>query len=342
MENNQTYYTDLIAKYFSGEASTEEMLLLSVWLKSDINNKKTFEEYQKTWFALEKNKIEAKLDIEDEWFKIKSKISKEAQKETPVYRLVPAKRQSANVFVKVLRIAAIILLFGVSTYFIYNYLNKPKYETLIAKVETVKNKLPDGSEITLNENSTIEYPKNFKGNKREIKLKGEAYFNVTHDKTKPFIVSTDGINIEVLGTSFYVNTNAANGKVEVILTEGKVAVYYKNNLSEKIILEPGEKAEISKTEEVITKSVNDDENYMAFKTKKIIFNNTSLKELVKTLNKVYHSDKTITNNKLSDCTVNVSFDNQSIESVLNVLKSTLDIKIKTNRSKIEIHGNGCK
>ncbi|MFA6923935.1 MAG: FecR domain-containing protein [Bacteroidales bacterium] len=342
MENNQTYYTDLLAKYFSGEANTEEMLLLSDWLNSDVNNKKTFEEYQKTWFAIEKNKIETKLDVEDEWLKVKSKISKETKEETPVYRLAPVEAQSKNIFVKVLRIAAVILLLCVSTYFIYNYLNKPKYETLIAQVETIKNKLPDGSEITLNANSTIEYPKKFAGNKRVIKLKGEAYFNVTHDKTKPFIVSTDDINIEVLGTSFYVNTNGANGKVEVVLTEGRVAIYYKNNISEKIILASGEKAEISKTEETITKSVNNDENYMAFKTKKIIFNNTSLKELVKTLNKVYHSDIIIKNNKLSDCTVNVSFDNQSLESVLNVLKSTLDIKIKTNGSKIEINGNGCK
>ncbi|MDD5570311.1 MAG: FecR domain-containing protein [Bacteroidales bacterium] len=342
MENSQTYYNDLIAKYLSGEANSEEILQLSVWLKSDANNKKIFEGYQKTWFAIEKNKIETKLDIEDEWLKVKSKISKDTQKETPVYKLTPAAKQRGSIFVKVVRIAAAFILIGLTTYFIYNYLNKPTYETLVAQVETVKNTLPDGSEITLNANSTIEYPKKFKGNKREIKLKGEAYFNVTHDKTKPFIVSTDDINIEVLGTSFYVNTNGANGKVEVILTEGSVAVYYKNYLSDKIILKPGEKAEISKEEEVITKSANEDENYMAFKTKKLIFNNTTLSELVKTLNKVYHSNIKITDKKLADCTVNVTFENQSLESILNVLKTTIDIKINYSGSRIEIYGNSCK
>ena len=213
---------------------------------------------------------------------------------------------------------------------------------LSAKTDVIERKLPDGTSVTLNTGSTLEYSKEFEKDKRLVKLKGEAYFNVSHDATKPFIIAADDIMVEVLGTKFYVNTNNTNGKVEIILTSGKVAVYHKDKPNERVILEPGEKIELSKNQEESNKTINEDENYLAWKTKKMIFTDEPLAEIVQTLNKVYRSNIQLKNKNIANCKITATFDNQSLDAVLNVIEATVDVKINKTSEKIEISGIGCK
>jgi transmembrane sensor len=346
MEENSTYYVDLINRYFAGEASPDEMQALSIWLKSDQKNQEQFNEFQKTWVAIDQNKINSAIDIEEEWNKINLIIepSVKREKEVKIIQLDTHHKQRPNLFLKYSRIAAVFVLLAVSASVIYFLLRKsdqPKTIRLLAKTESIEKKLPDGTFVTLNTGS-INYPEEFEGKKRIVKLQGEAYFKVTHDKERPFIIEAGEIMVEDIGTSFYVNTNATKGNVEVILTSGSVAVYYKNKPKERTILNPGEKAEFSKASNKIAKSENNDENYMAFKTKKLVFSDTPLNEIVETLNKVYHADIKIKDIKVADCHVTTSFDNQTLDAVLNVLKATIDVNINKSGSGIEITGNGCK
>ena len=325
----------------AGEAADNEALLLNSLLKNDFNIKTLFIEYQKTWNLIKRNHINIAIDIEEELTIIKTKIKK-VEKKTNAFPLISEKRSKKFFGLQFLRIAAVFLLIVISSIVFYRYLNNDQSKIIFAKLSTVENNLPDGTSVTLNIGSTLVYPEKFKSKTREVKLKGEAYFKVSHDVTKPFVISTEDVRIEVLGTSFYVNTSSSNGNIEVILNMGKVAIYYKDKPLEKIILQSGEKAEVSKTENNISKSVNDEINYMAWKTKKIVFVNDSLGDIVKTLNKVYHSNINITNEKLLNCRITASFDNQSLESILEVLKATINISMKKTGSIIEISGNGCK
>ena len=118
-------------------------------------------------------------------------------------------------------------------------------------------------------------------------------------------------------------------------SQANMAVYF-------TILEPGEKAEFSKAEQKITKSENNNENYMAFKTKKLVFSDTPLSEIVETLNSIYQSNIKLKNNNIAGCRITVSFDNQSLDAILNVLKATVDLNVNKTNSGIEISGNGCK
>jgi transmembrane sensor len=344
MENDNKYI-DLITKYFSGEASAEEMQLLSDWIKLNGENQKVFEDYQNTWMNIEASRIDNEIEVDEEWSKIKSSIKgQEKADNIPVITLHPEKSISRTYFYRALRIAAVFMIFTVSTYFVYYFLKNDQHKTthLTAQAETLESKLPDGTSVTLNAGSDLEYPEKFSNDKRTVTLHGEAYFNVTHDESRPFIIAAEDIRVEVLGTSFYVNANAENGNVEVILTSGKVAVYYKDKPNERTILSPGEKAEFSKTDQKISKSENEEENYMAFKTKKLVFSDTRLDEIVLTLNNVYHSKIKLKDTNIADCTVSTTFDNQSLDAVLNVLKATLDLKVNKSGSSIELSGNGCK
>jgi transmembrane sensor len=173
-------------------------------------------------------------------------------------------------------------------------------------------------------------------------LKGEAYFQVTHDNKKPFIVSSGTARIEVLGTQFNVNTKTSTGTMEVVLTTGKVSVYYKAKPEHNVLLVPGEKAVLLADKEQISKSANTDPNYMAWKTRVLEFDNETLAEVVNTLQNVYQTPVKLADPALAECRVTASFNDQSLESVLQVIKETLDLQVKKNGKTIELSGKSCR
>ena len=103
-------------------------------------------------------------------------------------------------------VAVIVVFFGV---FMLFKVNKTIPEiTVVATDSIVTQKLVDGTVVAINENSTIAFPEEFKNKQRVVKLEGEAFFEVAHDSTQPFIVDAQRGYIEVLGTKFNVNTNS--------------------------------------------------------------------------------------------------------------------------------------
>jgi len=242
---------------------------------------------------------------------------------------------------QILRLAAVILLLAVPSFLIYRYLVRPEVSQLTAAATILEGKLPDGSAVTLNSGATLEYSSSFRSAKRNVKLRGEAWFDVKHDNNRPFIITRDKVRVEVLGTTFYVNTNAQNGKMEVILNSGSVAVFYEDRPEEKILLAPGEKAEIAIDQPKIEKMVNTDLNYRSWMTKRFVYNNVPLMNIVADLNKVYHANLRISTPAISNCLVTATFDHQTVESILNVLRATLDLGITSHGSWTELSGNKC-
>ena len=355
MENNSTCFIDLITRHFSNETTGSENEILAEWLKSDTENLKLFKEYQKTWEIFEKARIEEQMDLDAEWEKLEGKILE--IKEIPVFNQqpVPAIRQHGKSmryrfinrplpihYQRIIKMAAVIILIAIPTFLFLIYLMHPESKKLNASTGIIESKLPDGTSVTLNTGSLLEYPSRFSGSKRDVILAGEAWFEVAHDKTKPFIISNGKVRIEVLGTSFYVNTKNSTGNMEVILSSGKVAIYYDDQPSVQVQLEPGEKAEIMNEKEKISKSSNDDDNFLSWKTKIFVFNDDPMGKIIQALNKVYHSNIKFSKSEISNCRITATFDNQSLESILNVLKSTVNLTIIKNGSEIEISGDGCR
>ena len=354
MEPDNTYYTDLISRYFSGEASGGDQEALETWIKADHSNLELFREYQVTWENLEKSKIESFTDIDKEWATLEKKLD-ESEKPSP--HISPFRREIADrklpvhsagtvyehyfTFKRVLRIAAVIVLLLIPSFFLYRYLTHPEAMRIQGSGDIAENRLPDGTSVTLNTDALLEYPSRFTGNFRDVSLTGEAWFEVAHDKTKPFIISNGKVRIEVLGTSFYVNTNSTDGSIEVILTSGKVSVYYADTPSEPVEMLPGQKAEISCNTRKITLGTNQYQNFLSWKTKVLYFNDDSMDNIIRDLNKVYHSGIVIKSKRLNACRITATFDKQSLPSILNVLKSTLDFQIKNTGSSIELLGEGC-
>ena len=343
MDPNLTYHTDLISRYFAGEASPEEIQHLSGWVSEETAHRRLFEEYHKTWLLLEQSKIGSSLNIDSEWNQLASLISFEPLKSEP--KILPFKgkeKKAGSGILNAWRIAAGFAVLAVLSAVLFYFFSGPRMVILTANNGNLEKVLPDGSVVTLNKGSILEYPTRFASGTREIKLTGEAYFNVAHDRTKPFVVSVDEARIQVLGTAFNVNTNAGDGKMTVVLTTGRISLYFSDNPSETLVLQPGEKAEISKTERKINRNLNADPNYMSWKTGMLVFENAPLEQVVNSLNNTYHCSIRFADNNIKNCRLTASFDRQPLTSVLNVLKGTLDLHLAEKGSSIELSGKPCQ
>ncbi len=105
--------------------------------------------------------------------------------------------------------------------------------------------LQDGTEVWLNAKSKLIYPARFTGDKRNVTVEGEAFFKVAKDPSRPFIVSTHDVNMEVLGTQFNVCCYPATGYVQTSLLEGSVHVFFRNKESDGVILRPDQQVTVS-------------------------------------------------------------------------------------------------
>ncbi|WPU93217.1 FecR family protein [Mucilaginibacter sabulilitoris] len=147
--------------------------------------------------------------------------------------------------------------------------------------------LPDGSNVWLDAASSITYPSAFTGNKRQVKLTGQAYFEVAKNHEKPFLVNVDDKQqIEVLGTHFNIQAYPDDRDVKTTLLEGSVKLTYKNNHA---ILKPGQMAVNAPDQALLIKQA-DVYEVMAWKNNMFVFNNENIKSIMKRLARWYDID----------------------------------------------------
>lgn len=145
-------------------------------------------------------------------------------------------------------------------------------------------KLPDGSTIVLNGGSTLEYPKVFSDTIRELKLSGEAYFSVTHDAHRPFVVHTGQLDTRVLGTEFNVSAYRPEENVVVALVRGKVKVSADHKSD---ILTPGLKVHYDAQNGELTKSDFDPREQLAWKENRLVFKNADFQTVAEAIEHAY-------------------------------------------------------
>lgn len=329
-------HIDLIPKYLAAEANEEEIRELFTWVELDVANRKQLEEFTKAW-ELSKANFDAEvaaIDLDAEWNLFDKQTA--MQTEAKIIKLRKAKKSKFTIYQVVAAVAAIFVVsFGLV--FLFN----PQTNELVAENTLIESSLPDGSIISLNTQSTLEYPKKFNKHSRKVELKGEAFFKVAHNPEKPFVIETGKLKIEVVGTEFNVNAKKPNGDIEVIVASGIVRVYTMADKSDSVMLYAGDEAVFDNKQKEIQKKQNNDVNYLAWKTKKLVFEDISLQDIVRTLNKTYNANIVIKSSSIKKCKLSNNFDNQSLESVLNVLKATLDLKIKKQGTAFLIYGEGC-
>ena len=314
---------DLLVKYLVGETDAGENAAVENWLKADKKNLNYYNGFKKIWEDSLLIAAENKTINEDAaWKRLQNRIH---EKEVPVITL---KKSSIHW----LRIVASILLISTLGWLGYSYFENKSANTLIqvyATNTTLNDTLPDGTTVTLNKNSSLSYTSTFKGSTRPVTLKGEAFFNVSPDKTKPFIITINNVTVQVVGTSF--NVKNKNGKTTVDVETGIVKV---SKNKDQVELRHGEKVIIADQKSELVKSISKGRLYNYYRNKELVCDETPLQELVEALNEIYNVNIIIKNPSLKEKTLTTVFKDQSLDQVLEVIQETFRIEIEHKNNQI--------
>ena len=207
-----------------------------------------------------------------------------------------------------------------------------------------KIELPDGTQVWLNADSKLEYSGDFSGKYREVRLSGEAYFDVVKDKSRPFIIHTNTVQIKVLGTAFNVRSYPADKTTETTLIRGSVEVTLNAQPDKKVILKPNEKVIIDNATAVINNTADatskkntsqggamivgnvhldkkDQEVYETMWVKnKLAFDETPFDNMIAEIERWYDVEILVKNKGLSTGTYTVTFENKTLDEVMEGLQ----------------------
>ncbi len=197
--------------------------------------------------------------------------------------------------------------------------------------------LADGTHVYLNAMSQIRYPVQFVGNTREIELSGEAYFEVSKDASKPFIVKVNGMSVEVLGTKFNVNAYENSGKVVTTLAEGKVKVQSNDLSAPASFLNPSEQAIFNLIDGKTEVSKVDVDLYIGWKDGRLVFHDARMEDIMTTLSRWYSADVFYRSPSIKEIRFSGNLDRTAnIRQILDIISSTDKVKIEINNNDIVI------
>ncbi len=229
--------------------------------------------------------------------------------------------------------ASFVILLGLSIfgYLLINNFSQSQF-TEISSMNNIKDvTLPDGSQITLNLNSKIKFPEKFSETNRSVEFSGEAFFDITENPSKPFIIQTNKAEITVLGTSFNVLTDKKDN-ITVTVKTGKVQL--SNNKKENITLIPKEVGKIENN--TLSKSINIDKNYLSWKTKCFTYNGEQLSKVIEDFNEVYHVNIILKDKEIGSLPIVTSPQNKTIDVALNLICTPHNLEFKEENNSIII------
>lgn len=316
---------ELLVKSMLDEASVAEQIEIKQWLLDDDDNQRYFEHFELIWNESKRLARTSTVDENAAWERFKARTTAK-ERETEVIPMYPK-----PVF-RILRMVAMVLMtagVGWLSYIFVTRSSSNEMLTINSGMQTLTDTLPDGSVVTLNRKSSISYPQDFKGNTRAVRLTGEAFFDVKPNKSKPFLISVNDVTVKVVGTSFNVKDNAE--KTEVVVETGIVEV---SKDTQKIRITPREEATVLKASSKMSKGITVDEFHNYYRTRRLFCDGTPLWRLVEILNEAYEADIVIGNERLRNQPINTTFDQNSLESILDVVSETLSLKVEHRGEQI--------
>lgn len=323
----------LIARYLAGEALPEEAVQLDDWLDLSEDNLRYFTQMQKVFSEAKASTIQPNYNADAAWSKVKKGMSsvKPQAKVIPLY-----KRYAA-----LMAAAAVTLVVGLPLMLYYTGILSPETNVALASNEIIGKtyQLTDSSEVVMNRNSVVTYTSKYGKRERRVALKGEAFFAVKHITDKPFVVEANGTLIEDIGTSFNVKAYDSTNTVEVYVESGLVRFY--SGKSNGITLLAGQTGIYNKTTNTFTIKGDANKNAIAYKTKQFVFVDTPLEVAIKELCLVYDTKIEVANPRLNQCKITVSFDNENIDSILEIVAETLGLTVEKTSTGYLLKGEGC-
>lgn len=301
----------ILYRYFEGKATHEDEEKIKEWLDDSSENQKQF---------LKERKLYDVVLL------------------TPNAKVAKKKFAGRKIVLEVMKVAAVVAIVLGGVYFFNQYktTDVEKYQTVSVPVgQHIDVTLPDGTTVALNSRTKLQYPVEFDKKQRHVILDGEAYFKVTHNEKKPFIVQTNKYNVEVLGTEFNVEAYSDCDDFKTTLVSGKVKVASPTNKTENIILKPKQMAYL-KNDKLRVASVSDF-NELRWRDGLIAFKNASFTEIIETFEKYYNLTIYIENNEVKKRSYSGKFHQKDgIDYILRVLQKDINFDYEYNATSSTI------
>lgn len=314
--NNTENFTEKeweeLASILSGEKS-DNTGLIERFMENDLH--KTGDK----WKEIKDMGSNDNIDIEKAWRNVSSKISQ--TESTSVNRPVFPLRST---FIKIAAVTLILISIGTGAFLLYNTMSDSK-RISFSTGNDEKNLLvvlSDGSRIYLNRDSELSYSKDFDNTTRNVKLRGEAFFEISQDASKPFTIDAGNAFIKVAGTSFNVITSNQHSEVEVFVKTGKVLVSGTDN-SGTLELDPGFVGKIDA--EKAEKAINTNPNYLSWNTGLLVYNGQTLDIVFKDLKRVYNMDIMAEDPSILENKWTSPIDNQTQETIIRLICTSFNL-----------------
>jgi len=317
MKNTETFTEkewEELASMLSEEKG-EQKDLLDRFMEGDTNDS------GKKWKDLRNMYKKDEIDVDKAWNNVHSRLMENGLKTNESHVRISFVKTT---FFRIAAVALILLALGTAAIYLNNSGILIKKITVVAlnDQKNVLVSLPDGSKVYLNRNSEFSYGKNFGQKGRDVKLTGEAYFEISPDKLKPFIIDAGKAKVKVVGTSFNVITNNNESAVEVFVTTGKVMVS-DNSGSQSIQLDPGFVGTMSlKTS---AKTINSNPNYLSWKTGYLDYSGQKLSIVFSDLKRVYNMDIMADDPAILENTWVSPIDNLPQETIIRLICTSFNL-----------------
>lgn len=332
---------EILKRYLLGVCTPEEEMRVETWLRKDPSHADLLQQLAENFGQ------EASLRNGD-----KKEIKNTLLEEIEPRNYNRASDTTWSVPVYLLKAAAVMLVVATAAlggYFYYSQTiadNEIAYkQRSLPNGQTATIRFSDGSVIQLNSGSTLRYPEKFSGDRREVYLKGEAFFTVAADKDRPFVVHTGSVQTRVLGTAFNID-GYDDQKIQVAVQEGTVSVSDSESntkgsvKNESTVLEKNEWVVYQKDNGLQPKQKGDIREMIAWKDQVLVFNNKPLSEVTRTLERWYGVEIIIKDESLKNVVLSGKHDSVSLEKVLENIQFILGIDYTMINDTVTISSSG--
>lgn len=340
MDNENQW--SIIAKYLSGECTSRELNDMETWMDADSENREMIELLKIAWNTAESEIQTSDTDYLWQQFSERAGLSTDYSQH-PLNSIQPSasitERKNFTTFFfqnPVWRYAAVFLLFFLTTLYFYSsdvaaFLGIRSAASM--KTISVENArrdritLSDGSIVTLDAGSQIQYPEKFTGDTRQVYLNGEAFFEVTSDPEKPFSVFTNHAAIEVLGTKFNIRAWQPEQRITVTVTEGRVLFYPEQDKAQKTVtLKQGFSSSLMGQGSPTPPIPVDVQKSISWMNNEVYFEDTRLAEILIQLERWYDIKFDIRNSARINERITVYLADRPLENHLALLGELADVR----------------
>ncbi len=322
---------EVLVAFLKGELDAAQAAAVEAWYDRSAANRRMLGQVYYILYVSDRINDAAGIDVERSLRQFKRRMH--------AGRRISLRRSAVRIAAAAV-IAAVLLAGGLTTVLLSKRLAQPV--TVVTQLgERSQVVLPDGTKVWLNSSSSVEYVAPFFSRQRRVKMEGEAYFEVEHDRRAPFVVSTNGLDIEVLGTRFNIRNDDNEHRVTTVLLEGAVKAYASGREQASVRLHPAQQLAFdTRTHAMRLTDCPSAERSINWIDGRFCFEHDTFGEIVAELKRYYNVDIRFMDNRLRDMRFSGNFRvEDGIYHIMSVLQLTYKFNYRIAGNDIELYAN---